>query len=175
MPQINIVEADVYAHRADLLPLFNEYITWVFEQFEASFGVDIQAQMKLTPAGFAEDALAKLEAPSDLPGVFFIVAVDGAAAGMGGLRGLTPTAAEVKRVYLRPQFRGLRLGEALLNRILDSGKALGYKSAQLDTAPYMQAAHRLYERFGFTDRAPYEGVDVPPEYFERWRFMEKVL
>jgi len=53
--------------------------------------------------------------------------------------------------------------------------AFGYKQVCLDSAPFIKAAHRIYEDNGFVDRPHYEGVEAPPELHDRWRFMERAL
>ena len=94
---------------------------------------------------------------------------------MGGLRTLAPGVGEIKRVYLRPAARGQGLAEALMQRLLDDARGFGLHTLRLDSAPFMAAAQRLYERLGFVDRAPYLETEVPPEFQGRWRFMERLL
>jgi len=67
-----------------------------------------------------------------------------------------PNAAEMKRLYVRPEFRGLRLGRQLAEAILDAARAQGYDSVLLDTLDDMETARSLYEDLGF--------VEVPPYY-----------
>src|SRR5579863_4280353 len=63
---------------------------------------------------------------------------------------------EMKRLYLRPQFRGHGLGRALAERILDEARQIGYRRMRLDTVePVMKDAVAMYRRFGFKDMAPY--------------------
>lgn len=54
-------------------------------------------------------------------------------------------------------------------------RTFGYMRVKLDTAPFMHAAHRLYESAGFRDCAPYAESEVPAFLHAKWRFMEKVL
>ena len=108
-------------------------------------------------------------------GIFYLVKVDDTLAGMGGLRFLRPGVAEIKRIYFRPEFRGRKLGELMLIRLLADAKAFGYRSVCLDTALFMRAAHRLYEKNGFSDCSAYEGVEVPAEFHGNWRFMEREI
>jgi putative acetyltransferase len=63
---------------------------------------------------------------------------------------------EMKRLYLRPQFRGKGLGRALSDRIIAEARAIGYKHMRLDTVePVMKDAVEMYRRLGFREIAPY--------------------
>ncbi|KAJ5464378.1 uncharacterized protein N7458_000064 [Penicillium daleae] len=68
---------------------------------------------------------------------------------------------EMKRLYVKPETRGLRLGDKLVEAILAQAKALGYRGIRLDTLPDMVAAQRLYRRHGFVEIEPY--YDTPLE------------
>jgi ribosomal protein S18 acetylase RimI-like enzyme len=67
-----------------------------------------------------------------------------------------PNAAEMKRLYVRPGFRGLGLGRQLVEAVLDSARGAGYGCVLLDTLDDMESARALYEDLGF--------VEVPPYY-----------
>jgi GNAT superfamily N-acetyltransferase len=69
----------------------------------------------------------------------------------------------------------LSLGGLILERLLEHAKSFGYQRVCLESGPFMKSAHRLYERNGFTDCPIYEGVEVPPAFHGRWRFMERKL
>jgi putative acetyltransferase len=63
---------------------------------------------------------------------------------------------EMKRLYLRPQFRGKGVGLALIESITTEARQLGYASMRLDTVePFMKSAVAMYRRFGFREIAPY--------------------
>lgn len=74
---------------------------------------------------------------------------------------IAPQAWELKRLWVRPQARGLNLGRALTQQVLDRAVAAGRKSIYLDTAPAtMASAHRLYLNLGFEPCAPYNDNPV---------------
>jgi ribosomal protein S18 acetylase RimI-like enzyme len=106
-----------------------------------------------------EKELSTLPAPYQAPGgVILLASVDAEPAGVIALKPLTPLrsatagerACEMKRLWVRPQFRGLRLGRLLSQGLIDQAAARGYTAIYLDTMPStMQAANRIYAELGF--------------------------
>ena len=82
-------------------------------------------------------------------GRFLVAYIDGEAAGCVALRELDEENCEMKRLYVRPKFRGVRLGSLLVDRIIDEARAIGYDAILLDTLPFLKTAIKMYERRGF--------------------------
>jgi GNAT superfamily N-acetyltransferase len=81
---------------------------------------------------------------------------DSELAGCVALHPLEENIAEMKRLYVRPQFRGKRLGFALVQQLLAMARELGYHTIRLDTVePVMKDAVKMYRRLGFRDIPPY--------------------
>jgi ribosomal protein S18 acetylase RimI-like enzyme len=92
-------------------------------------------------------------------------------AGCVALHPLEPGICEMKRLYVRPQFRGYGLGKALLNTVLAEARAIGYSRMRLDTVePLMQDAVRMYRAYGFREIAPYR-----PNPIQGALYMEKMI
>ena len=80
----------------------------------------------------------------------------GQLAGCVALHRLDDTICEMKRLYLRPQFRGKGLGRTLADKIIAEARAIGYPSMRLDTVePVMRDAVAMYRKLGFREIAPY--------------------
>ena len=89
-------------------------------------------------------------------GRLLLATVEGAPAGCVALHKLDTGVCEMKRLYVRPQFRGKGLGHALAERIISEARQIGYKQLRLDTVePRMRAAVAMYQRLGFHEIAPY--------------------
>ncbi len=81
---------------------------------------------------------------------------DGQLAGCGALHKLESEICEMKRLYLRPQFRGKGLGRTMAEWLIAEARELGYKRMRLDTVgPVMKDAVAMYRRLGFKEITPY--------------------
>ena len=77
---------------------------------------------------------------------------------------------EMKRLWVRPDFRGTGLGRRLVEALMGEARSIGYRAIRLDTLPSMKAAQALYESLGFRDIPPYNDHPI-----EGTRFMEASL
>ncbi len=101
-------------------------------------------------------------------GMIIIASVDGRSAGCAALHLLSPDVCEMKRLYVRDEYRGLGIGGKLISRILEEASGRKYRYIRLDTLPTMSKAQKLYESFGFYDIEPYIYNPVPgTRYLER--------
>lgn len=82
-------------------------------------------------------------------GRLYLVYCDEALAGCVALRKLDESRCEMKRLYVRPQFRRRHIGGILVRRIIAEARSMGYRHLLLDTFPFLDVAVRMYEALGF--------------------------
>lgn len=103
-------------------------------------------------------------------GCLLIAKWDGQIAGCVGLRKLDGETCEMKRLFVRPEFQGLKIGRTLAEAIVSKARRMGYKRMRLDTLPTMKHASSLYLSMGFVEIPPYRHNPI-----EGARFMELTL
>jgi ribosomal protein S18 acetylase RimI-like enzyme len=127
----------------------------LFGQYAVSLPVDLNRQ------GFAEE-IVHLPGPYAPPeGALLLACKNGGVLGCIALKRLAPDVAEIKRLYVVEQGRGLGVGKALVAAILKEAVRLGYQEIKLDTLPHMIQAIALYRSFGFAPIAPYGSFPYP--------------
>jgi len=89
-------------------------------------------------------------------GRLLLAEYNGELAGCGALRRLDQEACEMKRLYVRPEFRGKGLGRMLAEKLIAEARAIGYRCMRLDTVePVMKTAVAMYRGMGFHEIEPY--------------------
>ena len=121
----------------------------LFREYVASLAEDISFQN-------VGDELASLPGKYARPtGVVLIARGGDQPAGAVAYRMVEPGVCEMKRLYVRPAFRGSGLGRELANELIEDARAKGYRTLLLDTLASMSAARALYRDLGFAPVAPY--------------------
>jgi ribosomal protein S18 acetylase RimI-like enzyme len=127
----------------------------LFLEYERAIGIDLcfqnfSAEVANLPGEYVSPA-----------GRLYICFVDGLVAGCVALRKIDERICEMKRLYVRPDFRGQHLGRLLAERVIQDAKTIGYDAMRLDTLPSMTEAIALYHSLGFQPTDPYRANPHP--------------
>lgn len=127
----------------------------LFEEYAASLNVDLSFQ------NFSKE-LETISEQYNGPAGALLLARDGETfVGCSGVRRLDEQTAELKRMYVKTEYRGYQVGLNLLERSIELAKKLGYKKIRLDTLENMTKAQQLYRSFGFYEIPSYRFNPLP--------------
>ncbi|MGH9738850.1 MAG: GNAT family N-acetyltransferase [Candidatus Acidiferrales bacterium] len=145
------------AESPELIPMARK----LFIEYSKSIEVDLCFQ------GF-QDELTRLPGEYARPaGRLFLAFDQSEAIGCGALRPIDGDACEMKRLYVRPWFRGKGAGGAMIAALVCAAREIGYQKMRLDTLPMMETAIDIYRALGFKEIPPYRHNPVPGAlYFE---------
>lgn len=126
----------------EVLSLFSEYMDMLLEG-DPSFAEYLQIQNY-------DEELRNLSHKYGLPdGRLYLAYWDGELAGSIALRKIDDERCELKRLYIKPAFRRRGIAKALVLRLIDDAREIGYRHMLLDTLPFLQTAIGMYQNLGF--------------------------
>jgi putative acetyltransferase len=135
----------------------------IFTQYAGFLNLDLSFQ------GFTEE-MASLSAVYGPPAGCLLLAqtVGGKCVGAVGLRKLETGVAEIKRMFVLPEYQGIGVGNALMEAFIPKAKELGYNSIKLDSIRSLDKALTLYRKFGFVEIESYRYNPFPDAVFMEW-------
>ena len=173
---VNFVPYDEMTHRDHFLKLNVEHLNWFVEEAFARHNIDtIAIAGPRTVQEYVETHLDEFTSIKPPKGIIYMVETEGKVVGMGALRELKEGVGEIKRMYIRPKYRGRGLGKKLLQKLMEKAKEFGYTTLRLDTADFMIVAQNIYRSAGFKEIEEYPGCETPEWYRPYSKFMEKLL
>ena len=144
-------------------PLFREYGEWVAGQLEQDVGITFtEADLARHHDAFRSE-LPQLLGPR---GRLLVARLGNDPVGVGTLKPVDDTTAEIKRMYVRPAAQGLGVGRALLARLVRDARVEGYATVRLETLRFMTAAQAMYRSFDFVEGARFDGSESANTVFD---------
>ena len=156
MLKIYQVESD--KDRGYVRELFWEYLGWANAGLNEEFGIDFAVEQMIE-----EDmlVLSKFYPPQ---GRLLLAELDNRIAGLACMHQIREDMGEIKRMYVRDEFRGEGVGRALLEQLIIEARTIGYTHLRLDSARFMHRAHRLYRSVEFEEIDPYAESEIPERF-----------
>lgn len=137
-----------YDRQQDLGELFQEYEALLVP-------LDEQMAACLAMQNYSQELLHLQEKYGQPNGRLYLAYIDGKLAGCVALRRFDDTHCELKRFFVRPEYRGIGLGKYLLDTIVAAARTIGYRCMLLDTLPGLATAVVMYKRYGFQETEKY--------------------
>ncbi len=144
--KLELIEA--YSHKEEVKELFQQYT-------DTLIACDNDFREYLNKQNY-DNELEHLEEKYGFPyGRLYLAFCDNNPAGCIGLRKIDEKNCEMKRLYVKPEFRGNNIGNILVTKIIEDARNIGYKHILLDSFPFLETAIKLYKKLGFYEIESY--------------------
>ena len=131
-----------YDYKDEIKSLFTEYTQYLVEN-DSKFKEYLEIQKY-------DNEIDNLEDKYGMPwGRLYIAFYENQVAGCIALRKLNETECEMKRLYVKPEFRNKGIAKMLVEKVVSDSKEIGYSGMLLDTLPFLQTAIKMYRKMGF--------------------------
>ena len=158
------------SHLVEIRIILNEYLTFIAKELTKqpwNFNLDVENEINFTMNNLDKFALPY--------GRLLLVEVDNEIAGTISLRKIREDAGEIKRMYIKPKFRGKKLGNLLIEEVINISEKNDFSKLYLDTAHFMSSAISLYKKYGFKETTSYPESVIPKDLLNTMIFMMKEL
>ena len=150
--------------------ILNEYLSFIAKELIRqpwNYNLDVEYAVNFT--------MNNLDKFAEPDGRLLLVEVDGEIAGTISLRKIREDAGEIKRMYVKPKFRGKKLGNLMIEKVISISEENGFSKLFLDTSLFMSSAVSLYKKYGFKETTSYPESVIPKGLLNTMIFMMKEL
>jgi GNAT superfamily N-acetyltransferase len=146
--------------------LLFEYLSWATDQAKELYNEVVDVNEML------DNSMSEINLFSPPSGRLLLAREEGVPAGVACMKSIREDTCEIKRMYVRPGYRGKKIGRNLLNQLIQDAKEIGYSKILLDSAQFMSEAHSLYRSVGFKDIELYPETEMSVDFQEHMVYME---
>jgi len=158
------------SHLDEIRIIMNEYLSFIAKELIRppwNYNLNVEDAVNFT--------MNNLDKFAEPDGRLLLVEVDSEIAGTISLRKIREDAGEIKRMYVKPEFRGKKLGNLLIEEVIEISQRNEFSKLYLDTAHFMSSAVSLYKKYGFKETTFYPESVIPKELLNTIIFMMKEL
>ena len=158
------------SHLGEIRIILNEYLSFIAKELIKqpwNYNLDVKYAVNFT--------MNNLDKFAEPDGRLLLVEVDGEIAETRSFRKIREDAGEIRRMYVKPKFRGIKLGNLMIENVISISEENGISKLFLDTSLFMSSAVSLYKKYGFKEIDSYPECIVSKELWDNWIFMMKEL
>ena len=149
MDEVHFQQVENSKQKGQAGALIHEYLEWLNERVKRDYGLEFDV------TAMVESDLSDPDKFHPPYGRFYLAQHRGDIAGVGCLKQLEEGVGEIQRMYVLPVFRGKGIGRAIVSRLIDDARTIGYRQLKLESLEFLEAAHSLYRSVGFHEIDPY--------------------
>ena len=177
MEEIHFQQVEGQEQKEQAGALIREYLEWLNERVKRDYGIEFDVN------AMVESDLSDPDKFRPPDGRFYLAQYGNAVAGVGCLKKLAEDVGEVQRMYVLPAFREKGIGRAIVNRLIDDARMIGYRRLRLESLEFLKPAHSLYRSVGFREidryadnsMETYQAAAQLDQYYSITVFMEMNL
>ena len=133
----------------------------LFEYTESIIAGNSEVKDCLDQQNYTQEAAHLSEKYGVPKGRIYIAYLDEKAVGCGGIKPLEEDICELKRLFVREEYRGQHIASSMLKQLISDAKEAGYKKMRLDTFAFMESALKMYYKYGFYEIEKYNDNPAP--------------
>lgn len=172
---VDFIPLKLELYKTHFIDLNEEYLSWIADEMQQRYNINMVLLLGVSVREYVKKTLEELSSFLPPEGIFYFLQKNNSIIGMGALKRLKQGIGEIKRMYIKPKYRGNGYGKEMLELLLKKGQEFGFSSIRLDTGKFMAAAQRVYRLAGFQEREGYPESEVPNFFLPHWLFIEKFI
>jgi GNAT superfamily N-acetyltransferase len=166
---LRLVQVVSDRHESHVRKLLLEYVQWLQEKVKQEHGISVDVDTIL------QSFMRGLDAFYPPRGRMYLSQVDDEIVGLGGLKPLDNSIGEIKRMFVKSEYRRRGIGKLILDKLIADARSIGYTKIRLDSPRFSIEAHRLYQSMGFQFIELYQGSEGGETQADNVVYMELVL